>query len=258
MLPASLAAAVEAVLSVPEAEVDYAEAKLALDLLVDPLLDVDAARAELDRLTDAALRLAGQGAHPGMKLAALGRLIYEPGPWNEERPFAYDQADPEGTLISNKLLPNYLSRRLGNCVSMPVLFVILADRIGLDMALASAPFHVLVRHRMPDGRIINLETTSGAHPARDEWYRGLGPMSDRALKNGIYLRSLSRREGAALMANVVLEHLAEVGQSDEMIETAQAILRADPRNIAALVWQGGAYGQLLAAEFEAIAATTWP
>jgi regulator of sirC expression with transglutaminase-like and TPR domain len=183
--PPAIAAAVEAILSAPDADLDYAEAKLALDLLVDPWLNTDAARAELDRLTDAALRLAGPGAHPGQKLAALRGLIYEPGPWNEERPFAYDQSDPDGTFIPNKMLANYLARRVGNCVSMPVLFLILAERIGLDMALAAAPFHIFVRHCMPDGRIINLETTSGAHPARDEWYHQLAPMSDRALASGI-------------------------------------------------------------------------
>lgn len=245
------AAAVETILSGPEAELDYAEAKLALDLLVDPSLDADAARAELDRLTEAVLRLAGPDAHPGMKLAALRRLIYEPGPWNEERSFAYDHSDPEGTHVPNKLLANYLSRHLGNCVSMPVLFLILADRIGLDMALAAAPFHIFVRHRMQDGRIINLETTSGAHPARDEWYRQFAPMSDRALESGIYLRSLGRREGVALMATLVLEYLAEAQSFTEIVEVAQVILQADPRNIAALVSQASAFGRQLAAEFEA-------
>lgn len=54
---------------------------------------------------------------------------------------------------------------------MPILFLILGDRLGLDMALASAPLHMFVRWRDSSGRTLSLETTSGAHPARDAWFR---------------------------------------------------------------------------------------
>jgi hypothetical protein len=49
----------------------------------------------------------------------------------------------------------------------------------------------------------------------------------------------------------VLEHLAETKRFAELIKVAQVTLRADPRNIAALVWQANTFGHLLAAEFEA-------
>jgi hypothetical protein len=51
--------AVQAVLRAPEEELDYARAKVALDLLIDPVADADWTFAELDRLTAAARRLAG-------------------------------------------------------------------------------------------------------------------------------------------------------------------------------------------------------
>jgi len=240
---------VRAILSRPEAELDYAEAKIALDRLVDPMADREALRPELDRLTESARRLAGPDAPAGVRLGAVRKLIYESGPWNGHRPFAYDHSDPDGTHVPNKLLHVYLERRLGNCVSMPILFLILADRLGVDIALARAPLHILLRHRLPDGRIVNIEATSGGHFTRDEWYCQNFPMSERALASGLYMRSLSRREAVTLMASTVLEQLAREERFEEAIAVADAILEQDARAGEALVHQSSAYGRLLDREF---------
>jgi regulator of sirC expression with transglutaminase-like and TPR domain len=144
----------------------------------------------------------------------------------------------------------YLDRRLGNCVSMPVLFAILADRIGLDVALATAPDHIFVRWRDRDGHVLNLETTSGAHPAREAWFRENMPMSDRALANGLYMRSLGRREGVALLANSLLSHLIDVQSYSEAIEVADVILTHAPRDVWAILKKGTACGHLIRTEFE--------
>ncbi|HLL58308.1 MAG TPA: hypothetical protein VK391_00255 [Allosphingosinicella sp.] len=114
----------KAVFAVPDDRIDYAQAKLALDKIVDPSLDVAATMAELDQMAEEARRLAGPSPTEGDLLAALRKLIYESGPWNGYRPFAYDHSDPYGDHISNKLLHAYLATRLGNCISMPVLFLI--------------------------------------------------------------------------------------------------------------------------------------
>lgn len=242
--------ATRVILATPAGDLDYASAKLALDLLVDPDLDVAATESQLDRLTETAWRLCGADRGNTAKLTAIQRLIYQSGPWNDHRPFAYDHADPDGTHIPNKLLHVYLRRGLGNCVSMPILFLILADRLGLDVSLATAPHHVFLRYRMPSGESVNLETTSGAYPARLEWYRRHFPMTDRALATGLYMRSLPKREGVALMATTILEHLWNHGRFDEVVGVAGEILERDPLAGAVLAAQGSAYGHMLRREFE--------
>lgn len=244
--------AVRAILAVPDDALDYARAKLALDALVDPTVDVTAIAATIDEMTDMAARMCGPDAQDGARLAAVQRLIYQAGPWNGGRPFAYDHGDSEGTRIPNKLLHVYLRRRLGNCVSMPALFLILADRLGLDVALATAPLHIFVRYRLPDGEAVNLETTSGAHPARLAWYRAHFPMSDRALASGLYMRALTKREGVALMATTLLEHLLAAGRPAEAIAVADAILEVDPRAGQVMVAAATACADLLRTEFEQV------
>lgn len=238
------AAAVREVLSLPDEAIDYAEAKLACDCIVDPSLDLEWTRAELDRLTASARALAGDGASEDEKLIALRKLIYESGPWNEHRPFSYDHGHPDGTYIRQKLLPVYLAGRLGNCISMPILFLILGTRLGLDLSLAHAPLHLFVRWRRGDGRVLNLETTSGAHPARDVWFRRNMPMTDLSLRNGLYMRSLPPREGVATMATVVVEHLMDQGRYPEAVAVGDVILGAAPTDVFTMVKVGTACGSL--------------
>ena len=180
----SPAAITRDILSVPDDQLDYARAKLAFDRIVDPSIDAAATLAEIGQLARTAEALAGAGVSPGQRLAALRRVIYESGAWNGGRPFSYDHADPLGRNVRNKLISTYLATRRGNCVSMPILFLIVGERMGLNLALSTAPLHIFLRYADESGREINLEATSGALPARTLWYRQNLPMSDRAIESG--------------------------------------------------------------------------
>lgn len=244
-----IADSVRAILAVPDHRLDYARVKLALDALVDPSSDPEATMAELDRMAKKARRLTGKGASEGAKLGAIRRLIYESGPWNGHRPFAYDHVDPLGANVGNMLIANYLKRRRGQCVSMPILFLILAEKLGVELALATAPHHVFLRYTDPAGKAINIEATSGGHPARDEWFRHNFPMSDRAIESGLYMRTLARREGCALMATTVTSHLWSHRRYEETVAVAKSILQLNPRDGQVDVALASAYAGLIQTEF---------
>jgi regulator of sirC expression with transglutaminase-like and TPR domain len=232
------------IFDVPDDRIDYAAAKVAIDQVVDPQLDPAFVFCELDRLTIRAGELARGDSRPSVKLGAVKRLLYEAGPWNERRPFRYDANDPTGRMIRNKLLHNYLRTRLGQCVSMPVLFLIIAKRLGLNVALACAPEHVFVRYTDEGKLAHNLETTSGGHPARDQWYREKLPITDRSIESGIYLRSLSMREGVAVMASTAVDLLKSQGRFEEVIALCEILLRHHPNDVSAMLWLGSACGHL--------------
>lgn len=242
--PSAIVETVRSVLAVPDHDLDYARAKLTFDRLVDPSVDIEAVLHRIDEMAAAAGRMAAGALTVEAKLAALQRFLHERGPWNDHRPFAYDQSDPLGRSMPNKLLHNYISNHLGQCVSMPTLFLILAERLGLDVALGLAPDHVLVRVRL-GGRSINLEATSGAHPARDAWYRQNFPITDRSIETGIYLRSLSKREGIAVLACIIVEHLHKLGRFDDVIDVCNLILASHPTDVQTMVCLGSAFGRLL-------------
>ena len=227
---------------------DLATTKLALDKLVDPSIGEAAVRRELDFLTAQARAIAGPTATDEQKINAVRRVIYKAGKWNDNRPFTYDHQDPFGLNVQNKLLSTYLRTRRGNCVSMPTLFLILADRLGLNVSFGTAPLHVFIRYTDPQGRAFNIETTSGANLARPEWYRQIMPMTDRAVQSGLYLRTLTRGETVAHMATTVMEARINEGKFEEAIEIGGEILKQFPLDGHTLVKRGHAYAELLRIE----------
>jgi len=242
---------VRAVLATAEDRIDFAKAKLTFDKLVDPSVDADAALRQLDSMTAAANEMAGPSATDIMKLRAVRRAIYVGGPWNGNRPFAYDLSDPYGRVISHKLLSHYLAARRGNCVSMPVLFLILADRLGVPATLSLAPQHLFVKYIDRDsGKSYNLETTSGAYPARDEWYRERSPMTDRAVARGVYLKTLTRREVLAVLASTVLESEIRGRHYRNVVSIADEVLKRYPAFAFALILKGEAYAGMIGEEFQ--------
>ncbi len=240
---------VRAFLSQREPRLDFLEAAVTFDRLIDRNSDGSATRILVARLEDAARQMAGPKPSDAYKLAAVRKVIHVSGLWNHNRPFTYDLADPLGEKVKSKMLSTYLRTRKGNCVSMPVLFLIVADRIGLKVRLAAAPLHLFVRYTDPAGADHNLEATSGGHEARTEWYRTNLPMSDRAVQSGIYMRTLSKRETIAAMATSVQDFLMAEGRYQEAAAVADAILAVSPRDAYAMVKKGSAMGGILQAEF---------
>lgn len=240
---------VREMLSRPESRLNYLEAATTFDRLIDKNSDGAATRATVARLMDAARQMAGPGPNDTYRLAAVRQAIYVSGAWNYNRPFRYDLADPLGTNVRNKMLSTYVRTRKGNCVSMPILFLIVADGIGLKVSLAAVPLHLFVRYTDPAGAEHNLETTSGGHEASLDWYRTNLSMTDRAIQSGAYMRALTRRETIAEMATSVLDFLIAERRYQDASDVADAILSVNPRDTYAMVKKGSAVGGLMQAEY---------
>lgn len=236
-------------LSIPEERIDLARAKLSIDKLVDPTIDVGKNLGRLNRMVSAIEKMAGVGADDDQKIRALRTYVYRPGPWNAGKPFVYDLKDPLGLHIPSKLLPNYLDNKLGNCVSMPFLFIALADRMGLNVTASTAPHHVFVKYTDPSGKTINLETTSGANPSRDAWIRKNMPMTDTAIKNGAYLKTLSKRETVVVMAMVLIEHAMEEGRYGTVLNLVNILTPHYGNFVDLYVSRGAAAYKILETQF---------
>ena len=74
-------------------------------------------------------------------------------------------------------------------------------------------------------------------------------MTDEAIANGVYLKTLTRREALAVMATSILDHLLEAKRYDDAIAVADAMLEAYPAHAYALAKKGTAYYRLLDENF---------
>lgn len=236
---------VRRLLAEPEEMLNLGRFKLAIDKLVSPNVDTTKALKQIDAMVQAIRAMPEFGMTPTSRAIALQRYIYTAGVWNGDRPFKYDLDDPLGTNLHNKLLPTYLFTRRGNCVTMPLLFVILGQRLGLEVTATTAPNHLLVKFRNELGAWINLEATSGANPAREVWIRQQNPtITDKAMENGIYLRPLTKKETAVVMAGLLAEHYFKQGRYQRAIAAADLLLEYYPKDVTMLTLKGASYGRL--------------
>ena len=130
---------IRSLLAKPERDLDYAQTKLTIDKMIQPSISINATRNQLDAMAQEIKAMAGPSPTPIVLKNTLRLYLYQAGPWNNNQAFLYDFNDPLGTKISNKLLPNYLASKRGNCITMPFLFIILGDKLGLKVAASTAP-----------------------------------------------------------------------------------------------------------------------
>lgn len=232
----------------PENRIDLAGAKIAIDQIIDPAINGADVLRQVEELTASIRRRFRPTSSKQEKLEILVNSLAQSGPWNGYRPFSYDLRDPMGGVIKNKLLSTYLATRKGNCVSMPVLMVILGQKLGLDMTLATAPEHVLVKFRGERGLWINVEATSFGSKHDSSYQRELG-ITQRAVANRLYLTPLSKRESVGVMMGALMEALGEQGRQEQRIAIADVALAINAQDVSAMLQKGNAYYRMLKVEF---------
>lgn len=237
---------IRAILSLPEQQIDLARTKLTIDQFIDPSIDIDDTLKAIEAMvTEVAIALPEHMTDMD-RMLSLRAYLYEKGVWNNFQPFQYDLNDPLGTDIKNKLLPYYLASKKGNCISMPFLFIILGDRLGLDVTAAITPLHVFVKFTDPEtGNTFNLESTDGAGIAEDTFYYKKSPMTKQAIRNGVYMNPLSKKETVAVMAIVLSEYYEKAQEWEKSIAIADLVLEHYPNYVYAMIKKGNAYFGLL-------------
>jgi Tfp pilus assembly protein PilF len=128
-----------------------------LGLPVDPSLP----EREIARLAER-LRPEVVGASDGGRVVGAFRRVL----LVEER-FTYDKssADP-----GNYLLESVLARKKGNCLGLSMLYLALADRLGIPFRGVYVPSHCFVRYE-GNGARVNVEFAEGGASWTDDRYR---------------------------------------------------------------------------------------
>jgi hypothetical protein len=125
------------------------------------------------------------------------------------------------------------------------LVMILGRRLGLQMTLAVAPFHMFVKFTDEAGKEWNLEATSGAGYTRDSYYRQNLAMTDTAVAKGTYLRALSDEEATAVLLETFAHKAKTDGEFERTMVIATVMLRHAPRLANAWIYRGSAAAKLL-------------
>lgn len=185
------------------------EAAAAIAHIEHPQLDVQAVLADIDALADKLGQRIPADAVPVQRLRWLNRYFFH------ELGFAGNVNDYYSS--ANSYLHELLRTRRGIPISLAVLYIELAQQIGLTARGIAFPGHFLVKVRMPQGEVI-LDPFTGQSLSRDELEERLVPYKRRQgllgefdMPLGLFLQSAAPREVIARM----LRNLKEIHRAAE-------------------------------------------
>ncbi len=230
----------------PASEISLLQTLLTFEKIVDPTVDINQVAKSINGIIDEIKKIAPSTADPLVLIPIISKYLYEGGYWNGNEKYSYDFNDPLGTKLSNKLISNYIKTKRGNCVSMPMLYLVLADKLGLDATLAHAPLHNYVKIRDEiRGVIYSIEATHVGQISLDEYYRNVLNVSPSAIKNGVFLAPLSRKQVIGSMATIIVESLLKRQQWETAMGVCHLILKQHPQYANIMAKIGNCYYKLL-------------
>jgi hypothetical protein len=116
----------------------------------------------------------------------------------------------------------------GQCHSMPLLYLAIAEQLGAKAYLSLAPEHSFIQYFNNDNDRINFETTNGNMVSQSFMLRS-GFINASALKNKTYLDTLSQRQlYAQCLADLLISYEREHGHDDFAEQMKQKIQQINP------------------------------
>ncbi len=188
---------IEQILKLPEEQIDIGLADLVLAKEFYPDLKIDFFLYCFRYMAERYRQYFGGITDPDERVRALNTYLYKKGPWNDKITFGYDDDDLGVKNLSNKFINGYIATKKGSCITLPMMYVILGERLGYPIFASRLPYHFFVRY-IPETKITNFQTnieaTNGGGYAPDAEYMKTFFVSEQSVKNGVYLRTLTKKE----------------------------------------------------------------
>jgi regulator of sirC expression with transglutaminase-like and TPR domain len=192
-----------------DASLPLLEAAVAVAQHDYPRLDVQTTLAEVDTLAARLKRRLAADAAPMQRLRLLNRFFFQELGFSGN---VNDYYDPRNSYVHC-----VLETRRGIPITLALLYVELANQVGLDACGISFPGHFLAKVHMPQGEIV-IDPFTGQSMSRDALDALLVPYRRRGARNGLgdaplvsFLQPAQPREVIARM----LRNLKEVFRSSQ-------------------------------------------
>lgn len=152
--------------------------------------------------------------------------------------FKYDFEDFWGVDDYSKMFVSKLMNTgTGQCHSMPLLYLILAEQIGAEAYLSFSPNHSYIRFPDDEGNIFSLELTNGMF-STNSFVLQSGYIKAEALLNKIYMQELSKQELLSQMyADLAGGYIHKYGYDEFTGEVINRSLELYPNNINAHMYK---------------------
>jgi regulator of sirC expression with transglutaminase-like and TPR domain len=208
------------VLKAKEADVDLVHAALLVARLDNDEVDVAAYRAEVERMAKKVAAGLPKDADEKAKLAALNKYLFT------ERGFHGSRGDYYSR--SNSYLSEVIDDREGIPITLSVLYLELARRLGVKVVGVSLPGHFVVRHEPARGEPRLIDVYEGGVPlSREEAAKKVEAITGRPLREQ-NLAAVGKRAILVRMLRNLLNLADQERDRPAMLRYLDATLVADP------------------------------
>ena len=229
LLPAqaqSKISTIEEILKLPEEQIDIGFASLVMAKEFYPNLNIEFFLYAFDYMAQRFNHYFGHLKSPEDRVRALNSYLYRKGVWNDSITFSYDDDDLHTTRLSNKFINGYIATKKGSCITMPLLYVILGERLGWPIHPVRSAKHFFIRY-LNDQSVPNfqenIEATNGGGYLSNKQYQEDVLIPEKAIKNGVFLKTLPKKE---YLASLLLTNANEYIASKNIDKAKQYLLLA--------------------------------
>ncbi len=164
----------------------------------------------------------------------------------EHLPLTYDFEDYKGQKDWSKMFViKLLKSTTGQCHSLPMLYLILAEEIDAIAHLAKSPNHTYIKFPDDENRNwYNVELTSHVLTTNAHILQS-GYIKAEAVQNGIYMRPLSKKElFAQLLTDLAMGYKQKFGNDEFTKQVTHEALQLYPNNITAHLNKANYYNEM--------------
>ena len=205
-----------------ESEIDISRISLELTQEFFPLLNIEGYLTKIDKMANEVRALVGGKTDPDYRIRALNTYFYQ------KHNFRYDRSDPFIEKAENRHIIGPIDKEIGNCSSLAVLYVAVAQKLGYPVYAVAAPMHFFVRYADPSLKKQNIEPTSRGRYLSDSSYARDFDISKSAIKNGVYLKTLNNQEFLAKLIRENAVSWADKGKYERAYQYFKIALNISP------------------------------
>ena len=153
-------------------------------------------------------------------------------------PLKYNLEDYQSKInYDSHFVTKLMKTGIGQCHSMPLYFLILAEEMNADAYLSFAPRHSFVKIKDENGAWYNLEITNGCI-LTDAHYMNHSYIKAEAIQNRLYLEPLNKTGTIAqTLINLAAEYYEKYGLDDFYLKCADTAMEYFPNNIHSLMFK---------------------
>jgi regulator of sirC expression with transglutaminase-like and TPR domain len=226
---------IDRIFATPDNNIDMGIAALTVAKDIYPDLDIQAYSEKIDLIVNGARLITEGNKDPDYRVRALNTYLYK------YVGIQYDSTDPYTKKDENRYLNGIIDTRKGSCVTMPLLYLVVAQRLGYPVYAVSVPWHFFVRYDDPNLIQQNIEATGGGGYVPDDEYKEVLQISERSIRSGAYLRTKTNREYIADLVAHNAIYWGQKGDIQKAIRYLEKCIKVHPQSADIFKTLGGAY-----------------